>query len=206
MSKVGVLGGTFDPIHLGHLIMAEEVRTKLELEKVLFIVTGDPWLKNEVISPAHHRLNMVERAIEDNPYFVPSSLEINRPGPSYSVDTISALRELLGGGVEIFFILGWDAMADLQRWKDPQRLVKMCHLVVVERPGYSSPDVGALEAKIPGIRNSLLPLLIPEVGISSRDIRQRIAQDLSVRYLIPPKVGEYIKEQGLYHGGQKATI
>jgi nicotinate-nucleotide adenylyltransferase len=171
------------------------------LEKVLFVVAGDPWLKNEIISPAYHRLNMVERAIEDNPYFLSSSLEVDRPGPSYSVDTISALREVLGEGAEIFFILGWDAMADLQRWKDPQRLVRMCHLVVVERLGCSLPDVGTLEAKIPGIKDSLLPLLIPEVGISSRDIRQRIAQDLSIRYLVPPKVGEYIKEQGLYHGG-----
>jgi nicotinate-nucleotide adenylyltransferase len=199
--KIGVLGGTFDPIHLGHLIVAEEARTKLKLEKVLFITAGNPWLKDEVISSAYHRVSMVEKAVEDNPYFLSSSLEIDRPGPSYSVDTISSLRETLGEGGEIFFILGWDAVAGLHRWKDPRRLVKMCHLVVVERPGYPLPNVETLQAEIPGIRDSLLPLLTPEVGVSSSDVRQRIAQGLSVRYLIPLKVEEYIREQGLYRGG-----
>lgn len=199
--KIGVLGGTFDPIHLGHLIVAEEARTKLKLEKVLFITAGNPWLKDEVISSAYHRVSMVEKAVEDNPYFLSSSLEIDRPGPSYSVDTISSLRETLGEGGEIFFILGWDAVAGLHRWKDPRRLVKMCHLVVVGRPGYPLPNVETLQAEIPGIRDSLLPLLTPEVGVSSSDVRQRIAQGLSVRYLIPLKVEEYIREQGLYRGG-----
>jgi nicotinate-nucleotide adenylyltransferase len=198
--KIGVLGGTFDPIHLGHLIIAEEARTKLKLEKVLFITAGNPYLRDEVVSSAYHRVSMVERAVEDNPYFLSSSLEVGRPGPSYSVDTISFLRQMLGEGGEIFFILGWDAVADFHRWKDPQRLVRMCRLVVVGRPGYFPPDVEALEAQIPGIEDSLVPLSIPEVGISSSDIRQRIAQNLSVRYLIPCKVEEYIREQGLYHG------
>jgi nicotinate-nucleotide adenylyltransferase len=199
--KIGVLGGTFDPIHLGHLIVAEEARTKLKLEKVLFITAGNPWLKDEVISSAYHRVSMVEKAVEDNPYFLSSSLEIDRPGPSYSVDTISSLRETLGERGEIFFILGWDAVINLHRWKDPRRLVKMCHLVVVGRPGYPSPDIETLQSEIPGIKDSLLPLSTPEIGVRSSDVRQRIAQGLSVRYLIPLKVEKYIREQGLYRGG-----
>ena len=196
--NIGILGGTFDPIHIGHLILAEEVRVQLKLEEVLFVPTGQPWLKAErSITPAFHRVEMVRRAIANNSCFSLCTLEIERTGPSYTVDTLLSLREQLGAEANFFFILGRDTLADLPLWKEPNRLIQMCRLVVVPRLG-TSVDLDYIEEAIPGIKNNIIQLDMPVIEISSSGIRQRVAQGLSIRYLVPAEVEEYIVEQKLY--------
>ncbi len=197
--KTGVLGGTFDPIHNGHLTVAEEVRIQLGLTKILFVPAGQPWLKEGIpISAAEHRVKMVRLAITDKPYCELSTIEVDRPGPSYTVDTISELQAQFGEEDELFFILGWDNLAQLPRWREPSRLIKMCHLVAVPRPGYSLPALDSLEALIPGLSQRLLLLDKPEVDIDSTAIRNRVAQGLSIRHLVPEPVERYIKQNKLY--------
>ncbi len=197
--NMGVLGGTFDPIHNGHLIVAEETRTRLNLAEVLFVPAGQPWLKTNVsILPAEHRVQMVRLAIADKPYFKLSTIEIDRAGLSYTVDTIAELQAQLGAGDELFFILGWDNLAELPQWKEPSRLIKMCRLLVVPRVGYPIPDLKPLEAIIPGLSEQVVLLDKPEVDISASVIRQRAAQGLSIRHLVPKPVDEYIRRHKLY--------
>jgi len=197
--NIGVLGGTFDPIHMGHLILAEEVRARLNLAEILFVPAGQPWLKGgSPISSARHRVEMVRLAIADRPYFKLSAIEIERSGPTYTVDTIAELKTQLGVGDELFFILGWDSLADLPRWWQPSRLVAMCRLVVVPRPGYPAPDLKALEAGIPGLSQRVTLMDKPEIDISASAIRERVAQGLSIHHLVPEPVGEYIKQHKLY--------
>ena len=197
--NIGVLGGTFDPIHIGHLILAEEARVKLKFKEVLFVPAGQPWLKaNRTITPAVHRVEMVRRAIADNPHFKLCTLEVEREGPSYTVDTITMLQKKLGSEANLFFILGRDTLSGLSLWKEPKRLVEMCHLVVAPRLG--SGDLRDLEASMPWLPSRIIQLDMPIIGISSSEIRQRIAQGLSIHYLVPEAVEQYIKEQRLYLG------
>jgi len=197
--KIGVLGGTFDPIHLGHLIVAEEARARLNLTQTLFVPAGQPWLKtNNVISPAEHRVEMVLLAIADKPYFKLSTMEIERAGPTYTVDTIAALKGQLGAGDELFFILGWDNLIQLPQWREPSRLIKMCRLVAIPRVGYPTADLASLEAAIPGLSQSLVLLDKPWIDINASVIRQRVAQGLSISHLVPEPVDRYIKQHGLY--------
>ena len=195
--NIGVLGGTFDPIHIGHLVVAEEARIKLGFNEVLFVPAGQPWLKlDRNITPADHRVEMVRRAIADNPHFKICTLEVERPGPSYTVDTLTMLREQLGSEASLFFILGHDTLAELPSWKEPKKLVQLCRLVVAPRLG--SKDLKHLETSIPGLLDKVIQLDMPVIGISSAEIRQRIAQGLSIRYLVPAEVEKYIKRNGLY--------
>jgi len=195
----GVLGGTFDPIHNGHLIVAEEVRAGLDLAEVLFVPAGQPWLnKSTFISPVKHRLEMLRLALADKPYFKLSNMEIERAGPTYTVDTIAELKAQLGGRDELFFILGWDSLAMLPKWRQPSRLITMCHLVVVPRPGYPLPDLHALEASIPGLSRRVTLMEKPEIDISASVIRDRVARGLSVCHLVPEPVDEYIRQHKLY--------
>ena len=197
--NTGVLGGTFDPIHLGHLVMAEEVRTKLDLAEILFMPAGQPWLKvHSPISPAEHRVQMVRLAIADKPYFKLSTLEIERSGPTYSVDTLAELQGQLGAEAELFFILGWGSLAELPLWREPSRLIQMCHLVAVPRPGYPAPALKKLEARIPGLSQRVVLLEKPEIDISATEIRKRVAHGLSIRHLVPEPVETYIKQNRLY--------
>ena len=197
--NIGVMGGTFDPIHIGHLIVAEEARTRLNLVEVLFVPAGQPWLKpSSPISVAEHRVQMVRLAIADKPYFKLSTMEIERPGPSYTVDTIAELLGQHGAGDELFFILGWDNLAQLPQWHEPSRLVKMCRLVAVPRVGYTAPDLKSLEAAIPGLSQSVILLDTPEIDISASGIRERVAQGLSVHHLVPEPVERYISKNKLY--------
>lgn len=200
--KIGVLGGTFDPIHKGHIVVAEEVRGRLNLLEVLLIPAGDPWLKeNNAILPAEHRLQMVRLAINDKPYLKLSTMEIDRPGPTYTVDTVAELRAHFGPEAEIFFILGMDNLAQLPRWREPSRLINLCQMVAVPRPGYSLPDLDALEAAIPGLRQRLILLDKPEIEIDATDIRERVVLGLSIDHLVPEPVAEYIREHKLYLTG-----
>jgi nicotinate-nucleotide adenylyltransferase len=195
--NIGILGGTFDPIHTGHLVIAEEARIKLGLKEVLFVPAGQPWLKlDRDITPAVHRVEMVRRAIADNPHFKLCTLEAERGGPSYTVDTLTMLRKQLGSEASLFFILGRDTLAELPLWKEPQKVVQLCRLVVPPRLG--SRDLKHLEKAIPGLMDKVIQLDMPVIGISSSEIRQRMAQGLPIHYLVPKGVEEYIVEHGLY--------
>jgi len=197
--NIGVLGGTFDPVHIGHLILAEEVRARLNLAEILFVPAGQPWLKvDSPISPAEHRVEMVRLVIADKPYFKLSTIEIERVGPTYTVDTIAELKAQLGTENELFFILGWDNLARLPRWRQPSRLIAMCHLVAVPRPGYPLPNLKALEASIPELSQKVTLMDRPEIDISASAIRDRVTQGLSIRHLVPEPVERYIKEHKLY--------
>jgi len=197
--NIGVLGGTFDPIHVGHLIVAEATRIQLDLAEVVFMPAGQPWLKvNNYISPAEHRVQMVRLAIANKPYFKLSTMEIERAGPSYTVDTITELKGQVGAGDKLFFILGWDNLVQLPKWHAPSRLVKVCHLVAVPRVGYPAPDLNSLEAAIPGLSQSTILLETPRIDISASEIRDWVAQGLSIHHLVPEPVENYIKQHSLY--------
>ena len=199
--NIGVLGGTFDPIHMGHLIIAEEVRARLDLTEVLFVPAGQPWLKlnnANAISPAEHRVAMVRLAVADEPAFKLSTMEIDRPGPSYTVDTMAELSSQIGADDKLFFILGWDNLNQLPRWHQPSRLVKLCRLVPLRRVGFASPDLDFLEAAIPGLAKSLVMLDTPQIEISASEIRARVARGLPIHKLVPEPVERYIIERKLY--------
>ena len=195
--NIGILGGTFDPIHIGHLVVAEEAKTKLGFEEVLFVPAGQPWLKlDRDITLAVHRVEMVRRAIAGNPHFRLCTLEVEHPGPSYTVDTLAMLRKQLGSEASLFLILGRDTLAELPLWKEPKKLVQLCRLVVAPRLG--SKDLKHLETSIPGLLDKVIQLDMPVIGISSAKIRQRIAQGLTIRYLVPEGVEKYISERKIY--------
>ena len=195
--NIGVLGGTFDPIHIGHLVVAEEARIKVGFNEVLFVPAGQPLLKpDRNVTPADHRVEMVRCAIADNPHFKLCTLEVERPGPSYTVDTLTMLREQLGSEASLFFILGRDTLAELPSWKEPKKLVQLCRLVVAPRLG--AKDLKHLETEIPGLLDKVIQLDMPVIGISASGIRQRIAQGVSIRYLVPAEVEKYIAEQKVY--------
>ena len=198
--NIGVLGGTFDPIHIGHLVIAEEARIKLGFNEVLFVPAGQPWRKlDRNITPADQRVEMVRRAIADNPHFKLCTLEVERPGPSYTVDTLTMLQKQLGSKASLFFILGRDTLAELPLWKEPKKEVQLCRLVVPPRLG--SKDLRHLGTAIPGLLDKVIQLDMPVIGISSAEIRQRIAQGLTIRYLVPAEVEKYIIEQKVYSIG-----
>lgn len=197
--KIGIMGGTFDPIHLGHLIAAEEARQQLKLDSVLFVPTGRPWLKvGRGVSPAHDRWELVARAIAGNPQFELSTIELDRPGPSYTVDTVNQLGEMLGKQARLYFLMGCDSLGQLPRWKNPAGIVAGCWLAVFPREDCAMPDLAALEKSVPGLSKKVVTVRMPVIAISSTDIRRRVARGLSVRYLVPEGVERYIRERGLY--------
>lgn len=197
--QIGIFGGTFDPIHLGHLIVAEAVRVQVGLDKVIFIPAGDPWLKSERdVTGGGYRSAMVKLAIESNPHFEMSRMELDRPGPSYTVDTLDELKSTLGNEDSLYFIVGPDALAAFHRWKEPERLVKMCTIIAVRRPGVSGIDIATLEAEMPEVSGRIKQVDVPLIGISSTTIRSLVADGLSIRYLVPHEVEEYISQYKLY--------
>jgi len=196
---IGVFGGTFDPIHSGHLMIAEESRLRIGLSRILFVPAGQPWLKvDRTVTSSVHRMEMIRRAIAPNSHFELSTAEIDRPGPSYTVGTIAILQKRLGAKARIFFLLGWDSLATLPRWKEPGRLVKMCQLVAIPRPKINTPDLDVLETSIPGIRQSVTWLDMPFIDISSSGIRKLVYRGESINSLVPEQVERYIEEQKLY--------
>jgi nicotinate-nucleotide adenylyltransferase len=193
------MGGTFDPIHIAHLIIAEEARTRLALDRVIFIPAGEPWMKpGHVVSAAGQRVEMVKLAISSNPDFSLSLSEIERPGPTYTVDTLEQLLGELGYDTQLFLLLGWDSVAELPAWKAPYRVSKMATVVAFPRPGFTKPEIAALERVMPGIAERMVSLDEPYLEISSTGIRKRIADGGSIRYLVPDAVGQYIIEYRLY--------
>lgn len=198
MHSIGVIGGTFDPIHYGHLAAAEEARVKMNLERVLFVVAGMPPHKlNEVVTAVEHRLAIVNLAIASNAHFDISRVDVDRPGPSYTVDTISILQERFGQETELYFIMGLDSLVELPTWYEPQRLVQLCRLIVVRRPGFVV-DMDQLEASVPGISSRLHIIDMPQVDISSSELQQRVREGLPIKYQVPEEVERYIEEHGLY--------
>jgi nicotinate-nucleotide adenylyltransferase len=198
--KLGIMGGTFDPIHNGHLIIAQEAGWRLGLSRVLFIPAGDPPHKQtRAITPVDYRLEMVRLATAGNPLFEVSTIEIERAGLSYTADTLAELHKLYGPKIELFFIIGADAAADLLSWHEPEKVLQLARLVVAERPGYSLP-FDKLKAGLPHINlaDRLLSLDVPMIEIASQELRARIAQGAPIKYLVPDAVVEYIAQEKLY--------
>ena len=197
--RIGVFGGTFDPIHMGHLIIAEDARAALELDEVLFIPAGQPWFKSyRRITDTHHRLAMARLAVADNPRFSVSDIEIRRSGPSYTVDTRGELREHSKyAGAEFIVILGVDALREIDRWHQPRALFELSSVVGMARPA-ATVNLSVLHAAIPGSSSRISLLDSALVDISGTDIRRRVAEGRSIRYRVPAYVEQYIHEHGLY--------
>ena len=188
MMKLGILGGSFNPIHFGHLILAQEAKESLGLEKVLFVPCALPPHKSEDdLLSASHRLEMVRLAIQGNPHFELSDLEVRRGGVSYSIDTVNALRKE-SPSATFYFLIGSDALQGLSRWKQIEELERLCHFVIAGRPRFPAAD----------LPKGLLRLSMPEIDISSREIRQRLTEGRSIRYLVPEPVGDYLEKHQLY--------
>jgi nicotinate-nucleotide adenylyltransferase len=199
--RYGILGGTFDPPHIGHLILAQEAHVRLGLDRVWFIPTGvSPHKLGQPVTPAFHRVAMLERALADDDRFALLTLEIERLGPSYTVDTLRALRTQWGLEVEIALILGWDMLLYLPQWRDPAGvIVSVDEIVAVHRPGADSSDaLDDVYERLPDLRGKLRTLAFPQLDISSTEIRERVAQGLPVRYLVSDVVSGYISAQELY--------
>lgn len=201
-NRIGILGGTFDPVHLGHLIVAEEVRLKLRLQEVMLVPAGQPSLKDaEGVTSAEHRLEMAILATASNPYLSVSTVEIERPGATYSIDTVVELKAGLGAAAKITFIVGFDTLSDLPRWKDVRRLLDQCEVVAVPRPGYAKFDLRSLDRDLPDASQRIRKVEVPQIDISATEIRGRIARGQSIRYLVPEAVEEYIAAHNLYVQG-----
>lgn len=203
MRSIGLMGGTFDPIHHAHLIVAEEVRAALNLSEMIFIPAGEPPHKaGRHRAAAQHRLAMVELAIASNPHFTISLVELDRPGPSYLVDTLRLLRKEWGTEVELSFIIGWDSLEDFPDWYQPAEiLAQLTRLVVVHRPGYQNNPAynQQLETRLPGLMQKVCLVSVPQLDISSTDLRRRIAEKRPIKYQVPEAVEEYILTHNLYH-------
>ncbi len=202
MRRVGILGGTFDPVHYGHLVVAEEVYATFHLAEMVFVPAGQPPHKTkEVITAAEHRLAMLELAIASNPHFTISRVELDRPGPSYTVDTLRLLRKQWGEETAIYFVIGGDSLEELLSWHDPPGILEqLTHLVAVRRPGYNESEeyYDWLEARLPGMKQHLLVVEAPQLEISATDLRLRVAEGRPIKYQTPDSVESYIVQYGLY--------
>jgi nicotinate-nucleotide adenylyltransferase len=196
--RIGVIGGTFDPPHLGHLIVAQETHLRLDLERVVFVPAGQPPHKrNQAITDADHRVAMVELAIAGDTRFALSRVDVERPGPCYSVDTVRLLHEAWGEDAAIHFIIGSDSLRDLPKWYQPQRLLRMCQVIAVDRPGYPT-DLAKIDRDLPGVAGLIERIEIPTVDISSTQIRERVTNGWPIRYLVRDPVARYVQEHHLY--------
>lgn len=187
--RIGILGGTFNPIHIGHLILAEEAHFKLKLEKLIFVPTFIPPHKEvEANTKPEDRLKMVELAIADNPFFGVSSFEIDAKKKSYSIDTLKEFRKIYGETAQLYFITGSDSLKDLFSWKDINDIFKISRFIVANRPGYPVKDVP----------KEIETVVITPIEVSSEDIRKRLKEGRSIRYLVPDEVRRYIIDHNLY--------
>ena len=207
--RIGILGGTFDPPHLGHLLIAETARVALGLESVLFVPAGEPWLKSgQRITPAERRLRMVQLATADNPDFCVSDCEVRRSGPTYTVDTLRELRDAYRPETQLYFIVGSDVLDQFHRWKEPECILRLCRLAVIERPGGPADGIGALAERFPEAAASGAAVSVagPRVDFSASELRRILAAGQSTRYQIPDAVAAYISEHGLYGNCQKQDL
>jgi nicotinate-nucleotide adenylyltransferase len=196
--KRGILGGTFDPPHAGHLLLAKAACRELGLDEVIFIPAGEPWVKAALkVSPAADRLEMVRLAVAGLTCFQVSDLEVKRPGPSYTWETLEALKREYPGD-ELWFILGWDNLAALPGWHRADRIVANARLAAAPREGFARPDLKKLEEVIPGIGEAAVIMEGPRVEISASEIRRRLRRGEATDELLPPAVADYVKAAGLY--------
>lgn len=199
MSKIGIMGGTFDPIHCGHLMTAEAVRDEYKMERVIFIPAANPPHKiGTVITPAIHRFNMTLLATCSNPYFQVSDIEMRRKGPSYSIDTVHELIRQYPSDTEFYFITGADAVQELPTWERIQELLGICQFIAATRQG-CIPNVDAIRNYFGKLgRERIHRLATPELEISSTDIRARLKKGYSIKYILPEAVEQYICKEHLY--------
>lgn len=196
--RIGVFGGTFDPPHVGHLILAEECRTRLELDKLLWVVTDNPPHKRYVnISPIEQRVELVTKAISGNPAFVLSRVDIDRPGPHFAIDTVNLLKDEYKGA-EVYYLMGGDSLHDLPTWSRPQDFIKTCTGIGVMRRHADKVDLESLEKVLPGISAKVKIVDAPILEISSREIRERVKEGQGYRYYLREIVYDAIHELGLY--------
>lgn len=189
--RIGVMGGTFDPVHHGHLIAAAEVADRFALDEVVFVPTGEPWQKGSDVSPAEDRYLMTVIATASNPRFTVSRVDIDRGGPTYTIDTLRDLRRRYGDDSELYFITGADALERILSWKDVAELFRLAHFVGVTRPGFTLSD-----AHLPD--DSVTLVQVPAMAISSSDCRARVAAGKQIWYLVPDGVVQYITKRHLY--------
>ena len=195
-ARVGVLGGTFDPIHRAHLAIAAAARDSLALERVLFVPAGDPWRKRgRAVTPARQRLAMVEAAVANDATFAVADLEVRRPGPSYTVETLAALRA--EGYGPLWFIVGSDSLLDLPHWREPPRLLSLARLAAITRPG-AALEAAALDQILPGLAAALDWVPMAPIDLSATELRRRLASGEEVRGAVPGPALAYIRAHGLY--------
>lgn len=197
LRRVGVMGGTFDPIHFGHLVTAEEVRVKFGLDEVVFVPCGiPPHKKGYAVTPAEHRYLMVVLATASNPHFTAARVEIDRPGPSYAIDTLRFFKQHYGEETQLYFITGADAILEIMTWRDSEELFRLCRFVAATRPGYHLEE---LEKRLTAEQMAHVDVVtVPGIEISSTDVRQRVEAGLPIRYLVPASVEGYIYKCRLY--------
>ncbi len=199
VKRLGVLGGTFDPPHYGHLLLADTARVQLGLDRVLFAPAGQPPHKPEdKPSPVTQRVALLQAALADagEPTFILSRVDLDRPGPHYTVDALTLLHEAYAGAA-LWFLIGADSLADLPQWRDPAQIIALARLAVLSRSG-SAPDLDELAAIVPGLRQRVDWLAGPPLDVSSSALRERARQGLPLRYLVPLSVEVYVREHGLY--------
>jgi nicotinate-nucleotide adenylyltransferase len=196
--KIGIMGGTFDPIHIGHLVTAEAVRNEFGLDRVIFIPAANPPHKqSQQVTEAKHRYIMTTMATYANPYFFVSSIEMERPGPSYTIDTIYELREKFKNA-ELYFITGADAIQEIPTWDRIEELLGICHFIAATRQG-CLPNVDNIKELFGKLgAEKIHRLNTPELEISSTDIRNRVQNGVSIKYIVPESVENYIYKEGLY--------
>jgi nicotinate-nucleotide adenylyltransferase len=204
--SIGVMGGAFDPIHVGHLAVAEEAREVLGIETVLFVPTGAPPHRARAVASAVHRLAMTSLAIAGNPAFHVSRIEVDRAGPSFTLDTLALLAQTersAGRQPDLILILSAETLDDLPTWHEPRRILELARLAVAPRVGHATPDRAWLTAHFPGLEDRVTYLEGPRLGVSSTAIRERLAAERSIRYLVPEPVIGYIEEHALYRRGDR---
>lgn len=199
-SRLGIMGGTFDPIHFGHLVTAEEALVQFNLDRVVFMPTGTPVAKtHEGVTSAEHRYLMAVLATASNPDFEVSRLEVDRPGPTYTVDTLESLYAKYGSTAELYFITGADAVWEILTWREPERLAEMCTFIAATRPRYDLDGARRMHEEA-AAKVRLEFIEVPALAISSTDIRRRVAERRPIRYLLPEAVADYVEKNGLYRG------
>lgn len=198
--RIGIFGGTFDPIHIGHLILAEEAWYQLKLDCIFLVPAGDPPHKrNRRLTPVAHRIHMAELATADIDYICVSRLDADRPGPHYTSDMVRLVRQRVGPDAEIYFLMGLDSLRDLPTWHEAAWLVENCKLVALNRHDVEL-DWDQLEAALPGIREKVIILDMPELEIASHTIQERVRRGQPIRHQVPKAVEEYIYSHNLYRG------
>ncbi len=201
-ARIALYGGTFDPIHVGHLITARSVAEQLDVERVIFVPSASPPHKLDVpITPAEHRLEMVRLAIDGEPGFEVSDCEIRRTGPSYTFDTIMNFRRTVSADATVYWIIGADSLAELASWHRIAELVRQCRIITASRPGFEQPDLSTLgahltEDDLASIRDGILTT--PRIDVAATEIRRRVGEGVSIRFLVPESVREYVHDRCLY--------